>query len=70
MKVKEIKDTSTKVAKNTEDLINAVALSTTTAFSGYMAYKNKGELMFILLGVASAWSVIQAFIAWSKVLNK
>ena len=69
-KINQTKVVTKKVAKNAEDLINAVALSTTTVFSGYSAYTNRGKLMFVLLGVAAAWSLIQAFVAWSKVLNK
>jgi len=71
MKVKETKDTTIKVARNIDDLLNAVAMSTTTIFAGYEAYLHKGDgIQWILLGVASAWSVLQAFTAWSKVLNK
>lgn len=71
MKVKETKETTIKVVRNIDDLLNAVAMSTTTIFAGYEAYLHKGDgIQWILLGVASAWSVLQAFTAWSKVLNK
>lgn len=59
------------MAKNIEELLNAVALSTTTVFAGYTAFTHKGQgVLWILLGVAASWSVIQAFVAWVKVLNK
>lgn len=59
------------MAKNIEELTNAVALSTTTVFSGYTAFTHRGQgVLWILLGAASAWSLIQAFVAWVKVLNK
>ena len=71
MKVKETKEATIKVVRNIDDLLNAVAMSTTTIFAGYEAYLHKGDgIQWILLGVASAWSVLQAFTAWSKVLNK
>lgn len=71
MKVKETKEATIKIARNIDDLLNAVAMSTTTIFAGYEAYLHKGDgIQWILLGVASAWSVLQAFTAWSKVLNK
>lgn len=71
MSITETKKTSKKMAKNIEELLNAVALSTTTVFAGYMAYTHRGQgILWILLGVAAAWSVIQAFVAWVKVLNK
>ncbi len=71
MKVKETKEATIKVVRNIDDLLNAVAMSTTTIFAGYEAYLHKGDgIQWILLGVAAAWSVLQAFTAWSKVLNK
>lgn len=71
MSIKETTDTSKKMFKNAEDIVNAVALSTTTVFSGYAAYQNRTNgVLWILLGAASAWSVFQAFKAWAKVLNK
>lgn len=70
-KTTEAKQTTTRVVKNIEELLNAVALSATTAFAGYQAYANRGKgLLWLLLGTAAAYSVIQAFIAWGKVLNK
>lgn len=71
MSIKETKQTSKKMAKNIEELLNAVALSTTTVFAGYAAFTHRGQgILWILLGAAAAWSVIQAFVAWVKVLNK
>lgn len=70
-KINKKKQATIKVAKNVDDLLNAIAMSTTTIFAGYEAYLHKGDgIQWILLGVASAWSVLQAFTAWSKVLNK
>lgn len=69
--MKEKFEQAKKIGANAEDILNAVALSTTTGFAGYEAYLHRGNgIQWILLGVAAAWSVIQAFIAWSKVLNK
>ena len=71
MSIKETKETSKKVINNIEDLISAIALSTTTIFAGYEAYMHRSNgILWILLGVASAWSLLQAFTAWVKVLNK
>ena len=71
MSINETKQTTKKVIDNIEDLISAVALSTTTVFAGYASYTHRSSgILWILLGVASAWSVLQAFTAWIKVLNK
>lgn len=71
MKINETKDKTVKIVKNLDDLINAVAMSTTTIFAGYEAYQHRNEgILWKLLAVAAAWSLLQAFTAWSKVLNK
>lgn len=71
MKVKETKEKTVKIVRNLDDLVNAVAMSTTTIFSGYEAYQHRSAgILWKLLAVAAAWSVLQAFTAWSKVLNK
>jgi hypothetical protein len=70
-KLQDKKQATIKIVQNIDDLLNAVAMSTTTIFAGYSAYTHRGNgILWILLGVASAWSVLQAFTAWSKVLNK
>lgn len=70
-KIANAKQTGSKIFRNTEDLLNAIALSATVAFSGYQAYlRRTNGILWDLLAIAAAWSVVQAFIAWSKVLNK
>lgn len=70
-KIQVKKQQTIKIVQNIDDLLNAVAMSTTTIFAGYAAYNNRSSgILWILLGVAAAWSVLQAFTAWSKVLNK
>lgn len=69
--LEEKKKKTIKIVQNIDDLVNAVAMSTTTIFAGYEAYTHRGQgILWTLLAVASAWSVLQAFTAWSKVLNK
>lgn len=73
MSIKEAKQTTSKVGKNTEELITAVALSVTTIFTIYQAYMHRNgsnKILWIVLGALGAWNLLQMAIAWFKVLNK
>lgn len=71
MSIDKTKQTSKRMFTNAEDILNAVAISTTVAFTGFQAYMHRGNgIQWILLGAASAWCLFQAAKAWSKVLNK
>lgn len=70
-KVKQDVQTVRTMAKNAEEMLDAVAISTAVIFSGYQAYMHRSQsVLWSLLGLAAAYAVFQAFRAWGKVLNK